>query len=129
MTYEEYPMVMVHPNAQPAVFVEEGASHQSRPATFPPVTVNDQDQREQYEAKGYQPAGKGDPHAYAKAALSTPPVNHVVEEYPKWCHGQIVNNEEEELARLEAMEPKADPAPLPVKQEPNLSRHKLGKIA
>lgn len=81
MSFDRYPMVMNHPHYKPAVPYkqprfkpgEEGwgkpvdPGTTGKPAMFPPVTVNNLDQEQQYAAKGYTPAGGGgDPEAYRK---------------------------------------------------------------
>jgi hypothetical protein len=121
MTYDEYPMVMTHPNAQAAKIEKtEGQDLKGRftdyggtPATLQPVTVNDEDQRQQYEAKGYRPAGTPDASAYISAASPAPSPDYQPAEYPKWVQGVIVNSREDELAKFP-----------PAKPEPDLSRHK-----
>lgn len=106
--FARYPMVMAHPNAKKAetkaVPVKNEVTgrvivdHYGTPDLLPPVTVNNEDQEEQYLAKGYQPQGRLDPAAFAKAHAAPQPAQYHPQPYPKWVNGQIVQNKEEEMA-------------------------------
>ena len=72
------------------------------------------------KAQGLSPADPFDPASYEDA---TPP-GYAPLEYPKWVHGVIVMNEDEELARMadvEAVAKAAEPEPEP---EPSDDRDK-----
>ena len=76
MDFEEFPKVLYHPNATPAV-------NQGAPATFPPVTVESPDQEAEYLAKGYQTTPQ-DAQAFVRSVLATKPPGYEFVEYPKW---------------------------------------------
>lgn len=87
---DEFPKVMSHPHAQPAV---NGYNYgQGKPAKFPPVTVNNEDQQEYYEAKGYRVRATGDDLSKFQ------PTGYKFVPYPKWVNGVLVQNAQEEAA-------------------------------
>ena len=101
---QHYPLVMRHPNYQPAVL---GAGDQvGKPAKFPQITVEDGRQEEYWRAQGYAPAGKSDPVAYHAAIKPQDLPTPVFSEYPKWIDGlgKEVRNEAEEAAALAEVE-------------------------
>jgi len=68
---------------------------------FPPVQVNNEDQEAYHASLGYQPAGKSDPSAYARAIADTP-VSYVPQEYPKWVDGVLCQGPEDEAEMTHA---------------------------
>ncbi len=80
--FSEYPKMLVHPSSQPAQVGFEPM--QGRPTTFPPVTVNNADQEENYKARGYVVQGSSDEAAYERAKAGGHPVHYRYEEYPKF---------------------------------------------
>jgi hypothetical protein len=122
--FERYPMLMVHPNYRKAQLEKVNPElsnarsdwRQTSPEKYPPVTVNTEDQEAHHAAAGYQPNGKGDPAAYAEAHADAVPEDYEAEQYPKWVHGVLVEDEDGELQALEAYEQRqateaAQPAP------------------
>ncbi|GAC1664548.1 MAG: hypothetical protein PVS3B2_00330 [Candidatus Dormibacteraceae bacterium] len=113
-TYQRYPMVMNHPNYQPATMhrVNNGTpgmkgeawagDMQGTPVKFPPVTVNNEDQEEYHRAQGYVSAA-GDEHEFNVARNNLNPTGYAFQEYPKWIddgtpEGVTVTTPEEEGA-------------------------------
>lgn len=100
MTYQRYPMEMIHPNAQKGSVIPITApdpttgrivtDYQGRPDLFPPVTVHTEDQEEEYAAKGYRPAGSPDGAAYDDQRASRAPAGYVPSEFPKMVDGKLV---------------------------------------
>lgn len=100
MTYQRYPMDMVHPNARQgrAIAVTEPdpvtgrvvTDYHGTPDLFPPVTVHNEDQEEEYFAKGYRPAGSPDGAAYADQKASRAPEGYSPSEFPKMVDGKLV---------------------------------------
>ena len=86
--FEEFPKVMSHPGARPATLGYEFG--EGKPCTFPPVSVNNEDQQAYYESKGYVAQGG------SKDLSAHMPTNHVHQEYPKWVNGVIVQGPEHE---------------------------------
>lgn len=110
--YERYPLTMVHPQHRSPDLVKGEAGHQDphrHVGQFPPVVVRDQDQEDYHAAQGYQPAGRTDPAAWAKAHAEPPPPDYRPQEYPKYVLGQLVNTAVEEAAVLKAPPIEASP--------------------
>lgn len=59
--YRDYPKQLEHPQGG---LSDRGASR------LPPIIVYDSEQEEEYLAKGYAPAGAGDPHAFLIATIT-----------------------------------------------------------
>lgn len=104
MEFQKYPLAMFHPRAQPAVIsgykrnLDGTATNDppGKPAVFPPVTVNNQDQELLYASKGYVPNGTSDHDAYMRAVIGADePSGYKFAEYPKWlyqCVGGEINS-------------------------------------
>lgn len=117
--FKEFPKMMRHPSAQPAVLStifklgykpQPGeVENPGKPATLPPITVNDANQQAMYEARGYI-AEDGDGMAFANASAATIPAGYVHNEYPKWIRGHdedvLVNSAEEEQELMQYNVPK-----------------------
>lgn len=96
--FAQYPKMMVHPNHRNAVLGH--TYREGSPDVFPPVTVNNEDQEEQYRAKGYiSQGGNADPG-------HPEPRGYEFREYPKFVNGVIVKSatEEQRLAGAAANE-------------------------
>jgi hypothetical protein len=112
--YQRYPMVMRHPSESPAIvsaWNEKTRRHEpehGQPARFQPVTVNSQEQEEQYIAKGYQPTG--DAEAFEQAVFNVEPAGYEFQEYPKWV-GEVLVHSREEEDELQANPAGADDKP------------------
>lgn len=87
MTFKEFPKVMTHPGAQPAVLGREPG--EGKPGTLPPVIVNNEDQQEYYESRGYVAKGSSVP------VSDPPPRGYTFHEYPKWVDGVLVKSASE----------------------------------
>lgn len=88
MMFAQYPKMMVHPNHRNAVLGHN--YREGSPDVFPPVTVNNEDQEEQYRAKGYvSKGGNADPG-------NPKPRGYEFHEYPKFVNGVIVKSPAEE---------------------------------
>ena len=108
--YQEYPRWMSHPSFQPAGISDDPTLRQ--PIRFAPVMVEDANQQEEYEAKGYVPSGVPNPKAFEPTVATGKPVAYVFQEYPKWVNDVLVNSPEEERAAMPALVPEAaDAAP------------------
>jgi putative sterol carrier protein len=101
-------MMMVHPNFQPATLGTSEDARKGTPATFgtamkfPPVTVQNEQQREYHEAQGYVPGGKSNPAAFVQAHAAPDPMrHHGHQEFPKFVGEILVKNEDEERAAIE----------------------------
>ena len=81
-SFHEYPKMLVHPSSQAAQIGFEPM--QGKPMTFPPVSVNNEDQEEQYKAKGYLVMGSPDASAYERVRSGGTPPHYKYEEYPKF---------------------------------------------
>lgn len=113
--YQKYPMWMAHPNGMKSEPVK-GPPDANRSGVFaqgnivgtvekfPPITVHNEDQEAQYEAKGYQPAGKNNPWAGTTNNTPVPP-SYVPQEYPKYVGDKLVQSAEEERALLAPIVP------------------------
>lgn len=126
--YRDYPKWLKHP-------------------TKDSVLANNPDQEREFIAQGYLLPGKSDPDAVSTAHASPYVAGRETKEFPKyvngkivdptvvqsgpirypmWCHGQIVNNEAEELALRAKMEPAKEAAPTvpaePAPTEPKFNR-------
>src|SRR5258708_8867245 len=91
--YQEFPKVLTHPQHRPAVIAKwdpkiknQAEQPQGRPERFPPVTVHNLDQEQQYAAKGYAPAGKADPEAYRRAMTGNDEKPYAFVPYPNWLY-------------------------------------------
>lgn len=93
MGYERYPLIMRHPNEQPAVIGKEAG--QGSPAKLQPVTVMTWDQEQEYIAKGYK--SNTSQQAFEDLA-AIPDPEYAYQEYPKWVGDRIVNSSAEEQA-------------------------------
>jgi len=100
MSLGAYPMMMNHPGYAPAVLADDGpgriglgdAHARGTPVRFPPVMVHSDDQREEYEAKGYRVTG-------APMPAATPPQQRPgFQKYPMMVGDAVVNDEAEEAA-------------------------------
>jgi hypothetical protein len=113
MDYQDYPVVMKHPNYRPATHVQEppdpklpGAYKPASfgtPATLPDITVNTRDQEEEAASRGYVRAGVADPAAYLAAITGSPAPDREFHHYPKWKYHETeeprtVNSAAEESA-------------------------------
>lgn len=96
MIHQEYPMVMNHPSFTPAVIGEQLSNkdlmegkvpRQAAPSRYAPVTVNNELQEAEYEAKGYKRPGKSDARAFETALASPYDPNKVSTEWPKMVNG------------------------------------------
>ena len=103
--FQHFPMMMVHPNFQPATLGTSEDARKGTPATFgtamkfPPVTVQNEQQREYHEAQGYVPGGKSNPAAFVQAHAAPDPMrHHGHQEFPKFVGEILVKNEDEERA-------------------------------
>lgn len=98
-TFQRYPLVMNHPQYQPAVVSQwvwdrdpatglqlstgRHVPEHGRAAQWPAVTVERADDEEYYRAKGYEASG-GDAAAFAQQHAAPQPAGYVSNEYPKW---------------------------------------------
>jgi len=113
--YSEFPKHMTHPGFQPGTGDKEhkvmdengnptGRVYYSggRSIRFPPVLVHTEAQEEYHASQGYVTIGKSDAAAFARAVATAVPVpeEHKPIEYPKWSHGKMVNNADEEAEHL-----------------------------
>lgn len=124
--YEQYPLWLQHPGFQGAVLSTDG--NLGSPLKFPPVLVYDDNQRAEYEAKGYEAKGVPDPKSFIKARSVEelpPDYDPNDNEYPKYVLGQIVNTraQEEALRGFEKAvetceEVKRNDVPAPVEAAP-----------
>lgn len=119
--------MMVHPAHMPAVLStifplgykpKPGeVENPGQPERFPSVTVNDTNQQEMYEARGYFVEGASSAQAFYDAQ-SGKPAHYAYQEYPKWVrmHDEVVlvKSEAEEHALLGYNKPKATEAITPV---------------
>ncbi len=114
MEFQRYPMHMSHPHAKPATISGPlrdergrviGQQPAGKPATYPPVVVNNRDQELQYASKGYAPNGVADPDAYMRAVMGAdePQTYHNVE-YPKWLYRVTDGELESKLVKSQAEE-------------------------
>ena len=103
-TSDHYPLVMRHPNYQPAVLGK--GDEVGRPAKFPQITVQDGRQEEYFRAQGYTPAGKADAVSYHAAVRPQDLPEQVFSDYPKWIEGlgRAVNNAAEEAIAVAEVE-------------------------
>lgn len=122
--FREFPKMMVHPAHEPAVLStifplgykpKPGETENpGRPERFPPVTVNDANQQEMYEARGYRAQGEGSEEAFDEAK-SGKPAHYAYDEYPKWLriHDEdvLVKSQAEEHALMKYNTPKNEEAP------------------
>jgi len=91
MSFQRYPLAMNHPGYKPAVVSQDKIVNKERvraepgrPASFPPITVYNEDQEQEYAAKGYLPAGISDAEAYRRAKAGViNPERPEFQEYPK----------------------------------------------
>lgn len=116
--YSDYPAFMTHPGYAPAVLAPETKRGQPNsvgsPVRYPPVTVNNQDQQQQYEAKGYVRQGQPSARAFATATAVIPQTYGGGLEYPKYVGDTLVHTPDQELAALEAQEhARLNPPPPP----------------
>lgn len=120
--FEQYPMMMVHPDfvaevpAQVTAQMVDGRLVQHTmpavPGRFPPVTAMEESDRRLFESQGYR-APKANPAAFV-AMKSSPKASdsYKPSDYPMWLNGQIVNSREEHMALTgERDEPVAQEAP------------------
>ena len=105
MSGSRYPLTMTHPNYWPGYIGEEkiGAGGMKYytgglPARFPPVIVQDENQEEEYLAKGYVPS-VSNPNL-PPAHTTPPPTPGGFEEYPKWVNGVLCEDAEHEARVL-----------------------------
>lgn len=118
--FREFPKMMVHPAHEPAVLStifplgykprEGERENPGRPERFPPITVNDANQQEMYEARGYRVQGESSAEAFDEAK-SGKPAHYAYDEYPKWLRihddDVLVKSQAEEHALLKYNAPKA----------------------
>ena len=129
-THSEYPKHMRHPSFQPGTVGKEvvspnGVRHNvgGSPIKFPPVLVHNPDDEEFYAAKGYVVQGQSDAAAFANAyATAEPMSDYKPQQYPKWVNGRLVENEDEEIAALDAGPVEAE---APAEAEPERSAAEL----
>lgn len=104
--FEEFPKVLVHPGEAAAVVsvwdekLNRHVPEHGIPARFQPVTVNNADQEDQYEARGYRPAGSSDAAAFESAISNAKPEGYEFKEYPKWVGDVLVNAADEETLHV-----------------------------
>lgn len=130
--FQEFPKMMVHPAHTPAVLStifplgykpQPGeVENPGQPERFPSVTVNDANQQEMYEARGYVAQNDGGAQAFDEAK-SGKPAAYKYQEYPKWVkiHDDevLVKSEAEEHALLGYNKPKAtEPVSAVAKKKP-----------
>ena len=108
--FEQYPMMMVHPDAVAEVPAQVTAqmvdgrlvqhTMPAVPGRFPPVTAMDESDKRMYESQGYR-APKANPAAFV-AMKSSPKASNGYKpsDYPMWVNGQIVNSREEHVALI-----------------------------
>jgi len=101
--------MMVHPSHEPAVLStifplgykpKPGEKENpGRPERFPHITVNDANQQEMYEARGYVVQGEGNSASFQEASSGVPG-DYAFNEYPKWIRTHddevLVHSKEEE---------------------------------
>ena len=115
LVFQEYPLVMRHPNHQPATQITDPMSDLERKAAvykpntwgkaalLPDVTVHNKDQEEQFASKGYRRSGVSDPEAYARSRAGEPTRDSLeYQEYPKWKYHaskepKLVSSKTEEI--------------------------------
>ena len=110
--FQHYPKQMIHPRAQAATTsgpVRDAQGHiigqepPGKPATFPPVVVNNKDQELDYASRGYVPQGNPDPSAYMKSVLGADePNDYKFAEYPKYLYQSVDGKLENKLVKSEA---------------------------
>lgn len=71
---------------------QKGQPEQWEPMRYPPVTVMNLDQEEQYAASGYLAAGTPDPAAFSTAKASPFVAGRTVSEYPKMVNGVLIQD-------------------------------------
>lgn len=99
-SYDEYPLVMIHPAAQVAVITpihttshgREVIDYTSTPARLPPVTVYTADQEAQYEAKGYRRGGVADANAFQASFAAPYKPGDGPSEWPKMVDGKLMQD-------------------------------------
>lgn len=100
--HQEYPLMLTHVKceaATPTFAAKLNSAGQviepeipGRPAKFPPLTVNSEDEEKAAIAKGYARPGKSDPAA-VQASISSPyDPGRVTSEYPKMVNGKLVQD-------------------------------------
>lgn len=106
--FQHYPMMMVHPNFQPATLGTSADDRKGAPGTvghamqFPPVTVQNEQQHDYHAAQGYVPGGKSNPAAFVQAHAAPDPARaNGHQEFPKFCGEIMVHNADEERAAIE----------------------------
>jgi hypothetical protein len=123
----DYPKQMHHPGFAPAVLDEvkpllsrdgygsDGMrvnAARARPARYPPVMVNNEDQHAYYESRGYvvgkppptpqpRPSNGYQERKNIRSHTYEPPPEGEEYEYPKWVGDKIAKSAEEEAALLE----------------------------
>src|SRR6266576_5581706 len=88
MDQNKFPVWLNHPGFAPAILSGPN-DPPGKPAQFPPVIVNNQDQFEEYSAKGYT----------FSAALVGAIASNAIDlehEYPKWVRNVLCKNRDEE---------------------------------
>jgi ABC-type Fe3+-hydroxamate transport system substrate-binding protein len=95
-TYQRYPLTMTHPNYRPSQMreVQNGLIKDTfgTPDFLPPVTAITETDEEYYKAQGYEPAGKVDPSAWARAHSSAVPATYTPQKYPMVKDGRVIES-------------------------------------
>lgn len=91
----EFPKMMIHPHHRRGMSLQVGGDdYQGLADVLPPVVVQNQDQEEQYRAKGYTSGVYTPPAPGASPAPNyTPPVQ---QDWPRWVNGRVCHTEAEE---------------------------------
>lgn len=112
--YQEYPMQLIHPEYEEPIPDETHARRDEataaiiytkipgRPGKFMPVVVKNEEERAEWEKKGYRPPQIPDPKAFLKAKADPKAEQEpfLPNEYPKWVKGKLAQNRDEENVLL-----------------------------
>ena len=87
---------MTHPAFRPAALAR--GNDVGRAIRFPPVLVQDEQQRLFHESRGYQETSMINPRTFDPETAE--PEAYVVQEYPRWERGVLVQNEQQHRAQF-----------------------------
>lgn len=95
MVHQRYPLQMTHPSFRPAVLSDSDArsGEHGSAALWPPVTVNNEDQEEYYQSRGYVSPDAGMAEAFVTQQAAPVPAGYAgPKPYPRWENGKLVQD-------------------------------------